>query len=147
MRSQISRPVYFATAKVLIAMTCSAAGAFAPVPPAAIETKLEHEQRANMSLSSFGFSPHELHLKAGQAVLLRVANDSSIAHDLTAPEFFAATTVRADSGAAIPGGKISLSPHEKAIITLIPRAGRYPIRCSHPFHKMLGMSGTIVVEP
>lgn len=138
MRSQISRPVYFATAKVLIAMTCSTAGAFASVPPAAM---------ANLSLRSFEFSPHELHLKAGHAVLLRVANDSSIAHDLTAPEFFAATTVRADSGADIPGSKISLSPHEKAIITLIPRAGRYPIRCSHTFHKMLGMSGAIVVDP
>ena len=31
-------------------------------------------------------------------------------------------------------------------IALFPQAGRYPLKCGHAFHKLLGMSGEIVVE-
>jgi plastocyanin len=31
-------------------------------------------------------------------------------------------------------------------IALVPAAGRYKLKCTHTFHKLLGMSGTIIVE-
>jgi uncharacterized cupredoxin-like copper-binding protein len=141
------KPIHFVAATVVTAVTCSLAGALAEASPAANDMSFDPEQRANLSLTSFSFSPRELHLKANRPVLLRVANESSAAHDLTAPEFFTAATVRADAAANVARGKISLSAHENVIVALVPRAGRYPVRCSHPLHKMLGMSGTIVVDP
>jgi uncharacterized cupredoxin-like copper-binding protein len=139
--------MHLAAATIVTVVTCSVAGALAAASPAARDVNFARDERANLSLTSFNFSPRELQLKAEQPVFLRVANDSSLAHDLTAPEFFAAASARARSVTNVARGKISLSPHENVIIALVPRAGRYPVKCSHPLHKMLGMSGTIVVDP
>jgi len=100
----------------------------------------------NISLTSFALTPGTLYLKAGQPILLRVANDSGLSHDLTAPEFFSAAAIRPADAARITDGKIALSPHHSLIIAMIPAAGRFSVKCSHKFHKMLGMSGLIVVD-
>jgi plastocyanin len=31
-------------------------------------------------------------------------------------------------------------------VAVIPAAGRYPLKCTHIFHSMFGMKGTIVVD-
>ena len=91
---------------------------------------------------SYGFSPHPLHLRAGQPVTLTFVNRSGSGHDFTAPTFFGNSTI---TGAA-PDGEIELGPRETKSITLIPRAGIYRAHCSHFFHKQLGMSDEIVVD-
>lgn len=101
---------------------------------------------AKVSLSSFAITPRVLHLKAGEAVLLQVSNDSSIAHDFSAPAFFEASRMPQGAAATVESGRISLGPHQALSIQLAPSAGQYPTKCTHPFHKMLGMSGLISVE-
>ena len=92
---------------------------------------------------SYGFSPHPIHLAAGQPVTLTFVNRSGSGHDFTAREFFAASAV---TGGALAGGDIDLGPHETKSVTLVPRAGTYPAHCSHFLHKAMGMSDQIVVE-
>ena len=100
-----------------------------------------------LSLQSFELRPKLLHLKAGRPILLMVSNDSSIAHDLSAPGFFAHAAMSPLDRAKLINGKIALRPSQSVTLSINPQAGRYAAKCSHPFHKMLGMSGMIVVDP
>lgn len=143
----MSRFMCFGAATAASIFTCSLAAVLPAASATAANDGFERDQRANISLSSFSVSPRELHLRSGQPVLLRVANDSSVSHDLTAPEFFSAAAVRGDSASSIVRGRISLAAHQNVIVRLVPAAGRYSVKCSHPLHKMLGMSGTIIVDP
>ena len=36
--------------------------------------------------------------------------------------------------------------HQSADVVLVPRAGRYPLKCGHTLHKTFGMSGQILVD-
>jgi len=92
---------------------------------------------------SYGFSPHPVHLRAGQPVTLTFVNRSGSGHDFTAHTFFGSSTI---TRGAAPEGEIELGPRETKSITLIPRAGIYRAHCSHFFHKQLGMSDEIVVD-
>jgi plastocyanin len=100
----------------------------------------------SLSLSSFNLTPSLLHLKAGQPILLRIVNESPMAHDLTAPEFFEQSSITPADRATVVSGKVALKGHEKAMVRLTPKAGRYAMKCSHRLHKMFGMSGTILVD-
>jgi plastocyanin len=99
-----------------------------------------------VDLSSFKFSPRTITLKAGQPVLLRLVNSGSGGHDFTAREFFAAAAVRPADAAKIRNGVVDLGGGETAEIAMVPRAGRYRLRCGHAFHSTLGMKGAIVVR-
>lgn len=92
---------------------------------------------------SFGFSPHPIHLAAGQPVTLVFANRSGSSHDFSAPGFFQHSTI---SAGAAPMGMVDLGPHETKSITLIPARGTYQAHCSHFLHKQMGMSDDIVVD-
>ena len=46
-----------------------------------------------VQLSSFDFTPSEIRLRAGQAVVLRLTNTSSGGHNFAAPQFFGAAHV------------------------------------------------------
>ena len=46
----------------------------------------------------------------------------------------------------VDNGEIGLGPGQVAHVTLVPAPGSYPVHCGHPFHKMLGMRSTIVVQ-
>ena len=100
----------------------------------------------HVDLSSFKFAPRTIHMKAGQPVLLHLVNTSSGGHDFTAKEFFAAASIRPGDAAKIAKGSIELAGHRSAEVALVPKAGRYPLRCGHAFHSTLGMKGAIVVE-
>jgi plastocyanin len=112
--------------------------------PAVAQPDWHDARRVEVKLDSFSFTPSTIHLRAGQPVVLHLVNVSSGGHDFAAKEFFAAATMR-DPG-AVPGGRVELGKHESRDITLVPRAGSYPVKCTHPFHKMFGMSGDIVVD-
>jgi plastocyanin len=133
-----------ATGAALVAFAASATTN--PAPGQLPEASHEIPRPVNVSLTSFDVYPETIHLKAGVPIMLRVANDSDIGHDLTAPEFFNAAAISAGDAVNVVAGKIALSPHRNVIIAMIPAAGRYSMKCSHALHKMLGMSGTIVVD-
>jgi uncharacterized cupredoxin-like copper-binding protein len=105
-----------------------------------------HAQRVDVTLANFSFSPKTIHLRAGRPVILHLANGSSGGHDFTAKQFFAASAVRAQDRAAIRGGSVEVGKHRSVDLALVPRAGRYPLKCGHAFHRTFGMSGEIVVD-
>ena len=130
-----------------VALVTFAASAATNSPPAQLdEWSRETPRLVNISLTNFHVNPDALHLEARHPILLRIANDSGMAHDLTAPEFFRAAAMRPVDAARIVGGKIALAPHQNVVISMIPSAGRYSMKCSRTLHRMLGMSGTIVVD-
>jgi plastocyanin len=92
---------------------------------------------------SFGFAPHPIHLAAGRPVTMTFVNRSGSSHDFSAHRFFASSTITAGSAA---DGEIDLGPHETRTVTLVPRAGVYPVHCSHFFHEQMGMKDQIVVD-
>jgi uncharacterized cupredoxin-like copper-binding protein len=105
-----------------------------------------HAQRVEVKLSSFAFSPSTLHLHAGRPVVLHLVNTASGGHDFTAPAFFAAAQLRPQDRAAVGKGSVDLRGGRSVDLALVPKAGNYPLKCGHAFHKTFGMSGRIVVD-
>jgi uncharacterized cupredoxin-like copper-binding protein len=105
-----------------------------------------HAQRVAVKLSNFSISPKVIHLRAGRPVVLHLANTSSGGHDFTARRFFDAATLRPQDRGAVRGGSVEVGKHRSVDVALVPRAGRYPLKCGHAFHKTFGMSGEIVVD-
>src|SRR5688572_20877846 len=96
-----------------------------------------------VTLFNHGYAPQVLHLAAGRPVTLNFVNPSGKGHDFTARQFF--RSARILSG-RVTDGEIDLRGKQSAQVTLIPARGRYPVHCGYPFHKMLGMRGTIIVH-
>src|SRR5688572_29464489 len=103
-------------------------------------------QRVEVKLANFSYSPRTIRLRAGQPVVLHLVNTSSGGHDFTARKFFAAATVRPQDRGEVVGGSVEVRSRQSVDVALVPRAGRYPLKCGHTFHKAFGMSGTIVVD-
>ncbi len=115
-------------------------------PAAAQAPDWSRAPRVEITLSSFDYRPRAIRLRAGQPVRLHLVNRSRGGHDFTAREFFAAATVRPADRGAIGNGRIDLKGRESREIALVPRAGRYTVKCTHTFHTTLGMTGEIIVE-
>jgi uncharacterized cupredoxin-like copper-binding protein len=115
-------------------------------PVAAQAPDWAHARRIAIELSSFKYRPETIRLRAGQPVLLHLANVSKGGHDFTAPEFFASAQLRASDRATVKGGRVEVKGGQTRDVALVPRAGRYRLKCSHNFHKTLGMTGDILVE-
>ena len=96
-----------------------------------------------INLVSYSYAPTPIRLRAGQPVTLQFVNRSRAGHDFTARQFF--RSARILSG-RIANGEVDLRPGQIANVTLIPAPGRYPVHCGHPFHKVLGMRSTIIVQ-
>jgi len=108
-----------------------------PQAPAAIEVQL----------SNFKFAPRTIVLQQGRPYVLRLHNASSGGHDFTAPAFFAASTIAAADRRWVTQGEVEVPPGQLREIRLTaPAAGSYKLKCTHRFHKMLGMSGKIIVR-
>lgn len=102
--------------------------------------------RVEVALASFSFTPAPLRLRAGVPTALVLNNVSSGGHNFSAPDFFAAATIRAADRAALRRGAVEVRRGSAVTIALVPRAGRYRLRCTHLLHTGLGMSGEIIVE-
>ena len=102
------------------------------------------EQR--VELSNFDFTPHEIHLRAGQPTELVLNNVASGGHDFSAPEFFAAARVEPGDAALIDDGEVDVPARSTRTVHLVPAAGTYKLTCTHMMHRTFGMKGTIVVE-
>ena len=121
--------------------------AFAVAAPAVAQTiDWAGATRVDITLSSFAFAPETVRLRAGQPVVLRLANPSGGGHNFAAREFFAASTIRASDQAFIRNGAVEVDGGASRDIAVVPRAGRYRLRCTHTLHTAFGMSGTIIVE-
>ncbi len=115
----------------------------APAAPAVDWSRVE---RVEVRLSSFAYAPNPIRLKAGRPVVLHLVNVAGGGHDFTAREFFAAADVRPGDRGAIMRGKVEVGGHRSRDVALVPRAGHYPLKCTHMLHKALGMKGDIVVS-
>lgn len=120
--------------------------ALALAAPAAAQPDWSHAQRVTIALSSFKFAPATLQLRAGQPVVLHLENTGSGGHDFSAPAFFKAAQLRPQDAAKLTGGAVDVDGHGSVDITLVPAAGTYALRCTHAFHTMFGMKGSIVVR-
>ncbi len=101
----------------------------------------------NVQLSNFKFTPRTIVLDHGRAYVLRLYNASSGGHDFTAPSFFSAATIAPSDRRWVTGGEVEVPPGQLREIRLTaPAAASYKLKCTHSFHKMLGMSGKIVVR-
>jgi plastocyanin len=99
-----------------------------------------------VELSSFDFTPEELALPAGRPVVLRLHNASGGGHNFAARDFFRAADLRPADRAKVVDGEVEVRGGTTVDVALVPRAGRYRLRCTHTFHTALGMRGTIVVR-
>ena len=133
----------YAVTLIFIAAAALSAGGS---PASAVDPDWEHASRVTVDLSSFKFSPAVVQLRAGQPVVLHLANVGSGGHDFTARDFFAAAAVRPEDAGKVRKGSIEVGGHESVDVALMPKAGRYPLRCGHAFHSTFGMKGSIVVR-
>lgn len=101
----------------------------------------------NVQLSNFEFTPRTIVLDHGRTYVLRLYNASGGGHDFTARTFFAAAAVAPSDRRWLRQGEVEVPPGQLRVIRLTaPAPGRYKVKCTHTFHKTLGMSGTIVVR-
>jgi len=101
----------------------------------------------NVQLTEYKFIPMQIDLKVGQAYVLHLVNTGGKTHDFNAKAFFAAVALAPASTGRVHNGDVELDQGESADIALTPqRAGVYPLKCTEPFHEMLGMKGQIVVQ-
>lgn len=97
----------------------------------------------SIALYSYGYNPDPIVLTAGKAVTLNFVNRSGGGHDFTAVKFFRSARIIAGN---VGKGEVDLRSGQSASVTLVPAAGRYKVHCGHPFHKILGMRGDIIVR-
>lgn len=96
-----------------------------------------------INLQSYAYLPTPIRLRAGAPVTLQFVNRSGKGHDFTAREFFRAARILSGR---VADGEVDLRGGQSASVTLIPAPGRYPVHCGRPFHKMMGMRSTIIVQ-
>lgn len=97
-------------------------------------------------LTSYDIAPHVLHLKAGEPVRLRFVNNSNQPLSFAAGDFFRAAEFRGRDSDMVKGGRLEVAPLSERTLVLVPRAGRYGARSANLIHRLLGMSGRIVVD-
>lgn len=117
--------------------------AAAAVALASSSPALAQPAQVRVDLANFSYAPQPIYLAGGRPVTLTFVNRSSGGHNFTARKFFASSTITA--GAA-PGGRIEVPARAVRTITLVPRAGRYNVYCSHFLHRQFGMRAEIVVS-
>ena len=120
----------------------------APIAASALAQEPEWRQSADYDvlLEPFGFEPEELRLEAGRPVRQRFVNSGQRSLSFSAPAFFRAARIRSGDDADLGDGSFRLEAGERRTIRLVPAAGRYKMRSSNFFHRLMGMSGRIVVE-
>jgi len=102
----------------------------------------------DVQLANFSFTPKTIVFDHGKNYVLRLANAADGGHDFTAPEFFAASAIAVADRPMVTEGEVEVPPGKVREIHLTaPRAaGKYRLKCSHSFHKLFGMSGSIIVR-
>jgi uncharacterized cupredoxin-like copper-binding protein len=138
--------LFFATASLAAPMAAQPPEPAQQVTVRAPEPEWRQAAQLDVLLAPFGYEPREIRLEAGRPVKLRFVNQGQGTYSFAAPAFFNASRVRAGDDAEIAGGSLRLQPGERKTVSLVPTAGRYQVRSSNFFHRLLGMRGVIVVE-
>lgn len=127
-------------AMLLAAFLLAVPAAAADVP----EWRWASEQ--DVLLTSFEYEPEMLRLPAGEPVKLRFYNGGRSTLTVQARDFFERARIRAADAETVAGGRVRLAPGEAVTVSLVPAPGRYRMRSSNLIHRLLGMTGEIVVE-
>jgi len=125
---------------IAVRFAAAAAAVLSPTVTSASQTPVPVQ---TIDLMSFAYRPAPIVLRAGQPVTLTFVNRGKGSHDFTAPAFFGSARIL--SGQA-PRGAVVLRGRQSTSVTLIPAAGRYRVHCGRPFHKMMGMQTTVLVQ-
>ncbi|MBO9621178.1 MAG: cupredoxin domain-containing protein [Sphingomonas sp.] len=116
-----------------------------PLAALALASAAPAEQRVDVALSNFRFTPATIALHHGQPYLLHLTSHGG--HSFAAKEFFAAATMPAADRAKLAGGKVELDDGESVDIHFVaPAPGNYRIKCTHFLHAGFGMTGAFVVR-
>ena len=115
-------------------------------PAVAREPEWRWAGEENVLLEPFAYEPDSIRLEANRPVKLRFVNGSPRTLVFEARTFFRAAHVRSGDDEATADGRIRLGPGEQRTIALVPAPGRYRMRSSNILHRLLGMTGEIVVE-
>ena len=113
-------------------------------PAAAQEWRMAPEY--DVQLSTYDIEPGEIRLKAGEPVRLRFVNNSNQGLAFAAGDFFRSAQLRRRDAALVKGGAVKVPPLSTRTIVLVPRPGRYRAEGANLLHRLLGMSGRIIVE-
>ena len=121
-----------------------AALSLAAAPAAAQDWRAAPEY--DVLLTTYDIAPAEIRLAAGEPVRLRFVNNSNQGLSFSAGRFFRAAKARGRDGDTLKGGRVNVPPLSTHTIVVVPKAGRYKVSGGNRFHRLLGMSGRIVVE-
>ncbi|MEO7177973.1 MAG: hypothetical protein ABIW83_03945 [Allosphingosinicella sp.] len=113
-------------------------------PAAAQDWRMAPEY--DVLLTSYDIQPGEIRLKAGEPVRLRFVNNSNQGLSFSAGGFFRDAKLRGRDSALVRGGSVEVPALSTRTIVLVPKAGRYKASGASLFHRLLGMSGRIIVE-
>jgi plastocyanin len=113
-------------------------------PAAAQDWRMAPEY--DVQLSTYDISPGEIRLKAGEPVRLRFVNSSNKGLAFSAGGFFRSAQLRGRDARLVKGGAVKVPPLSTRTVALVPRPGRYRAQGANPLHRLLGMSGRIIVE-
>ncbi|HYE29025.1 MAG TPA: hypothetical protein VEA61_12450 [Allosphingosinicella sp.] len=113
-------------------------------PAAAQEWRMAAEY--DVQLSTYDIRPGEIRLKADEPVRLRFVNNSNQGLSFAADSFFRSARLRRRDAALVRDGSLEVPPLSTRTIALVPRAGRYRAAGANLLHRLLGMSGRIIVE-
>ena len=97
-------------------------------------------------LTAYDIVPKEIRLKAGEAVRLRFVNNSNQKLSFSAGDFFRSAQLRRRDSDRLSDGVLEVGPLATETIAVVPKAGRYRFGGRNFLHRLLGMSGRIVVE-
>ena len=97
-------------------------------------------------LTSYDIVPGTIRLKAGEPVRLRFVNTTNQGLSFSAGGFFRDSQLRRRDSALVRGGAVEVPPLSTRTIVLVPKAGRYKATGANLLHRLLGMSGRIIVE-
>jgi plastocyanin len=100
----------------------------------------------DVQLSAYDIQPGEIRLKAGEPVRLRFVNNSNQGLSFSAGDFFRSAKLRRRDSGLVRGGTLKVPPLSTRTIVLVPRPGRYRAQGANLLHRLLGMSGRIIVE-
>ena len=100
----------------------------------------------DVQLSTYDIQPGEIRLKAGEPVRLRFVNNSNQGLTFSAGDFFRSSQMRRRDANLVKGGSVKVPPLSTRTVVLVPKPGRYRAQGANFLHRLLGMSGRIIVE-
>ncbi len=97
-------------------------------------------------LTAYDIEPGEIRLKAGAPVRLRFVNNTDRGLIFSAEGFFRDSQLRRRDSRLVKNGGVAVPALSTRTIVLVPKAGRYKATGANLLHRLLGMSGRIIVE-